>query len=78
MTKLLLTNWHWMRWLRLGIGLYLVFETVRTPNWPLGLLAAFFVVQALTNTGCGTRACSLPKTGNKNRPEPVDHEAIKP
>jgi hypothetical protein len=60
------TNWHILRWLRLGIGLYAMVMSIMHKDALLGFVAAFFLFQAITNTGCcGTSACA---TGNTDSP----------
>ena len=57
----LLTNWHPMRMLRMGIGLWGAIQGVIAKDWAMGLFGAFFLYQGVTNTGCcGTQACFTP------------------
>ena len=54
------SNWHFMRWLRLGLGLYLVWQLFQRPDIFTGAVAAFFLFQAITDTGCcGAGGCSV-------------------
>ena len=60
------TNWHFLRWLRAGLGLFLTWQTIQRPDIFTGVVAAFFLFQAFTNTGCGgTSGCSVPANSNK-------------
>ena len=60
MKERLLTNWNFMRWLRLLIGIYIGIEAIRTQEMISGFFAAFFLFQALTNTGCcGVKGCAI-------------------
>ena len=80
MTKeTLLSNWDFMRLLRLGLGIYIAIQAVETRSLLSGVVAGFFIFQALTNTGCcGSNACAVPPKKNKsNRTEKVDYEEIK-
>ena len=71
---MLLSNWHFMRWLRLVLGLYLVWQAARRPDIFTGLVAAFFLFQAITNTGCcGAAGCTVPR---KKPAEPNTDEAV--
>jgi len=57
----LFTNWHFMRWLRLGAGIFIAVLAFRHHDSLSGLVAAFFLFQAVTNTGCcGAGGCSVP------------------
>ena len=57
------TNWHLVRLFRLGIGIMMLVAGIQNKDWMIGLVSAFFLYQALTDTGCcGTKACYAPKT----------------
>jgi hypothetical protein len=62
MTKeTLLTNWHFMRWLRLGMGLYATVVALQLLNPLLGFIAALFLFQAVSNASCcGIGGCAIP------------------
>lgn len=72
-------NWHFMRWLRLGLGLYLLWQLTLRPDIFTGLVAAFFLFQALTNTGCcGASGCAVPeKRKAASEGEDVKYEEVK-
>lgn len=57
-----LSNWHFMRWLRLIIGLIVLVEAFRASSGWLGLMAALFLYQAIFNAGCccAGSSCSVP------------------
>ncbi len=58
-----LSNWHFMRWLRLAIGLFLSWQMVQNRDVFTGLIAGVFLFQAITNTGCcGASGCATPKS----------------
>jgi len=56
--KQLLTNWHPMRWVALGIGVFLAANAFTASEPALGLLSLFFLFQAVTNTGCMVGHCA--------------------
>jgi hypothetical protein len=60
------TNWHFMRWLRLAFGIFIAVYAIRHRDLFSGLLAAFFLFQAFSNTGCCGSTCALPP-GPQNR-----------
>lgn len=62
MTKeTLFTNWDFMRFLRLGLGIYIAFQAVETQSMISGIFGAFFIFQAVTKTGCcGSKGCAVP------------------
>lgn len=73
------TGWNFMRWLRLGIGLLIATQAIQMHDLFSGFIAAFFLFQAVTNTGCcGVNGCTVKdedyKTGND---EEITFEEIK-
>jgi hypothetical protein len=67
MKKLLLTNWHSMRWIRLAIGLFLIQQAIQYQLVLFGFMAAFFLFQSVFNTGCSLNGCGVSTfKNNKN------------
>ena len=59
----LLTGWDFMRLFRLGIGLFIGTQAIQTHDSVARMFAAFFLFQAITNTGCcGASGCAVPNT----------------
>ncbi|MEQ8525892.1 hypothetical protein [Gracilimonas sp.] len=57
----LFTNWHTMRWVALGIGLFFITLAIIDQEIITGMLSAFFLFQALTNKGCMvSQSCAIP------------------
>ena len=75
----LLSNWHFMRWLRLGIGLFVGYQGVIAHDALAGFIAAFLLFQAVSNTGCGgVGGCAVPTTKKKDSTvEDVEFEEVK-
>jgi hypothetical protein len=75
----LFQNWNFMRFLRLGLGIYIAYQAVETLSIFSGVVAAFFIFQAITNTGCcGSNGCSVPTQKiNPDKTEEVKFEEIK-
>lgn len=73
----LLNNWHFMRWLRLVLGLFFMVQAVYFMDPIPGFAGAFFLFQALTNSGCcGVNSCATP-VNNKSNPKEITFEEIK-
>ena len=74
----LFTNWNFMRWARLGLGLIIGIQAIQNHALVLGLLSAFLLFQALTNTGCcGARGCAVPRTKNATlKDEKIEFEDV--
>lgn len=78
----ILSNWHTMRWVALAIGVFLAAMAIVDQDVLTGLFSAFFLVQALTNSGCMVASsCGVPvqSTSEKelNSENPVDFTEIK-
>ena len=72
-------NWHFMRWLRLALGIFVGFQAIQLRDPLAGMVAAFFLFQVVTNTGCcGADGCAVPRSQkNDNEKETVEYEEIK-
>lgn len=72
-------NWGIMRVARLLIGAYIIWDAFKqqTPIW--ALLGAFFIYQAVMNTGCGMGGCNIQQNVEKptSKIENVDFEEVK-
>jgi hypothetical protein len=75
----LLTNWSLMRWLRLAIGIWIAVQAILLQDALAGLISAFFLFQAATNTGCcGAGGCATPPAqGKQPDSDPVGFEEVK-
>ncbi len=72
----ILVGWNLVRWLRLLIGAYFAVQAIETLEIFSGIIAAFFLYQAITNTGCcGANACAVPIAKN-NAKKPKEVELI--
>lgn len=72
-------NWNFMRFLRLGLGIYIAVQAIVTLSLLSGAMAVFFLFQAITNTGCcGTNSCAVTtKKSDSGNQEEVEFEEIK-
>jgi hypothetical protein len=75
----LLTGWHFMRWFRLAISIFIGVQAIQNHDAFSGMFAAFFLYQALTNTGCcGANGCAVPTAkNNTSNTEDVSFEEVK-
>lgn len=75
----LLTNWHFMRWLRLGLGLMAGVQAIQLHDSLAGFVSIFFLFQAVTNTGCcGSTGCAAPQeTTSKKEDVEIQYEEVK-
>ena len=75
----LFTNWHPMRWLRLGLGIIAGVQAIIFHDTLLGFLSAFLLFQTVTNTGCcNAGACAVPKQKiKKGAIQEIEFEEVK-
>lgn len=63
MMSTLLSNWDFMRMLRMGMGLWLMYSAFIDRQPLLGLMGGVFALQAAFNVGCcGSAGCAAPAT----------------
>jgi hypothetical protein len=75
----LFTGWHLMRWLRLAFGIIFIVQAIQMHDMLVGAIAGFFLVTAITNTGCcGARSCAAPtRKGTDESTDEISYEEIK-
>lgn len=69
----IVNGWHFMRWLRLVTGLILAYQAYVLADSVFGFMAVFFLLQAITDTGCcGASSCATAsyRKPNENPDEP--------
>lgn len=56
------SDWHPMRWIALGAGLFFGIQAIANSDGLTGLFSVFFLYQAITNSGCfGAAGCKAPQ-----------------
>ncbi len=77
--QMIFTGWHFMRWLRLGLGIVIAFQAIQSHDALLGLISGLFLFQTITNTGCcGAKGCDASTTKKTSgETEDVTFEEIK-
>jgi hypothetical protein len=78
--KKILINWDFMRFLRLGIGLWLSYAAITEHQLIIGVMAGLFLIQAIMNIGCGSKGCNVPfsKNNTNQKVEDISFEEVKP
>lgn len=76
---MIFSGWHFMRWLRLGLGIIIAFQAIQSHDALLGLISGLFLFQTITNTGCcGTNGCNVSTTKKQSgETEDITFEEIK-
>ncbi len=57
--KLYLSDWNWVRALRLFIGLAIMVQGIQMGDWLVGSMGGLFGLMALLNAGCGGGHCRV-------------------
>lgn len=72
-------GWHFMRWLRLVFGIFFIIQSIQSSDTLIGVVGAFFLLTAISNTGCcGAGSCAAPvRKNNADKPEEITFEEIK-
>ncbi len=68
-----------MRWLRLGMGLYAATVAFQLHDPLSGFIAAIFLFQAVSNTGCcGANGCGVSTSSKRNigKVEDIEFEEL--
>ena len=75
----LFSGWHLMRWLRLILGIFFMVQAIQMHDTMIGVIAAFFLVTAITNIGCcRAGGCAAPtRKGKVDSTEEILYEEIK-
>lgn len=82
MIETLLSNWTFMRTLRLAIGAYFLITGIQEHEYLFSMIGGFFVIQAALNMGCEGGNCAAPtrqprKFGTPNDVDNATYEEIK-
>lgn len=78
----LAANWSLIRIVRLALVIWMIGWGIQAKDWAMGLFGAFFLYQAITNTGCcGTAACYTPprsrKSNSAEATNEIEYEEVK-
>ena len=73
----LLTGWHFMRWLRLALALFIAVQAIQVHDGLAGMIAVFLLFQVVTNTGCcGPQGCAVPMKDTPIKDKEIDFEEV--
>jgi hypothetical protein len=59
MKRILFTHWHLMRFVRLGLAVFLFVQAYVIKEWFFIAFGFFFLFQAIFNLGCGPNSCGV-------------------
>jgi hypothetical protein len=59
MKQTILSNWNFMRFLRLGLGIFIMVQSAMAKDLTMGILGLLFTIMPVFNIGCcGVGGCS--------------------
>ncbi len=65
MKQTIFSNWNFMRFLRLGLGLAITIQAAMAGDFTMGVIGILFTAMPVFNLGCcGTNGCSTPVKKN--------------
>lgn len=78
MTMVRLGKWDAWRWLRLGIGIWVIGQGISSSNGQLIVMGVFFTLMPLLNVGCcGSGACGVPQSKSIHAEQEVRFEEVR-
>jgi hypothetical protein len=79
MKEIVLKNWNFVRFLRLGLGIVILVQAVMSRDGFMGMAGFAFSLLAVFNVGCFGGTCSVPQHSNlnqKNKSDEVEFEEV--
>lgn len=77
MKQVIFSNWNFMRFLRLGLGIAIIVQSVMAGNWAMGIVGLLFTAMPVFNMGCcGTGGCNAPKTKTTETTKDINYEEV--
>lgn len=74
----ILSNWSFIRLLRLALGVAIVIHGLYTKEWLFVAVGGFFAYLPLMNIGCGGASnCSAPISKTDNNSEDITYEEVR-
>lgn len=75
-----LSNWNFMRIIRLVLGIIVIVQGIQANEWMFVALGGLFTLMPLLNIGCcSTAGCSTTYNSRKNKAtEYITYEEVKP
>lgn len=66
MKKIIMDNWHFMRFFRIAVAIFCFYTAYEQQQFVFVAFGIFFLFQAIFNLGCGSRGCNVPTKNEKN------------
>ncbi len=77
MKSAILTNWNFMRLVRLLLGMAIIVQSVLIKDWGMTLIGVLFTSMPVFNIGCcANGGCSVPPITNHQKTEEISYEEV--
>ena len=77
MKQTILSNWSFMRFLRLGLGIAIIVQSVIANNWTMAIVGFLFTAIPVFNIGCcGTGGCNTPTNKISETTKDITYEEV--
>lgn len=77
MKQAIFSHWNFMRFVRLGLGIAIVVQSVMAKDWAMGILGIFFTSMPVFNIGCcSTGGCATPGKVNTVGNKEITYEEV--
>jgi len=77
MKQIVFNNWHFMRFVRLGLGIAIIAQAIANKDALFIFLGAAFTAMAIFNYGCcGASGCYTPIKKTSNTTNDISYEEV--
>ena len=77
MIQSILSNWNFMRFIRLVLGIAIIVQSVIAKDWTMGIIGVLFTSMPVFNVGCcGSNGCATPVKNNKEQTKDISYEEV--
>ena len=77
MKQAIFSNWNFMRFIRLLLGIVIIVQSVIVKDWAIGLLGVLFTAMPVFNIGCcGVNGCATPAKKSTENIKDVTYEEV--
>ena len=71
------SNWNFMRFVRLGLGIAIIVQSVMAKDWTMGIIGLLFTSMPVFNIGCcGVGGCATPVKKDTHHTKDITYEEV--
>ncbi len=77
MKQAIFSNWNFMRFLRLALGIVIIVQSVIAKDWTLGIVGAVFTLMPVFSIGCcGAGGCATTHPRTSETTKDITYEEV--